>query len=60
MQPMKDAPKDRKILAWHKVWKCWVSIQPSLEGHWKDCTLTTRWPTESFTGWIEPPKGPVE
>ena len=60
--PMRTAPKDgRKISAWHKIWKCPVSIiyyGGLSDTQWVECTRTNRWPEESFTHWKEIDKGP--
>jgi hypothetical protein len=59
-RPISEAPKDRPIEAWHKVWKCAVTIVYRSWGDrsaWVEKTLTTEWPLEAFTHWREAPLG---
>ncbi len=59
---IETAPDDRPIQAWHRVWKCPVTIQRRSFGDrsaWVEKTLTTEWPLEAFSHWMEPTAPPV-
>lgn len=61
------APTDgTPILAWHKVWKCWMTIRYRdnktggfLNCDWIDGTLSICWPTEAFSHWQNCPDDPT-
>jgi hypothetical protein len=58
---IESIPQDRPIEAWHKTWKCPVSIAYRSWGDraaWVEKTLTTEWPIEAFTHWREMPAPP--
>jgi hypothetical protein len=63
-QTMATAPRDGGLIqAWHRVWKCPVSIRykPHLREDcpWLEATHTTVWPEDAFTHWTtlsEPPQ----
>jgi len=61
---MDTAPRDGSyILAWHKVWRCWLTVKFCAEfkdsSTWIEATLSTRWPEEAFLCWMDCPPGPV-
>ncbi len=62
-QPIETIPEDRPIQAWHIIWKCPVTIQRRSWGDrsaWVEKTLTTEWPLEAFSHWMEVPAPPVQ
>jgi hypothetical protein len=65
VMPFDTAPTDgRTFHAWHVVWKCWLPItRRQARGfptgcQWIDATITTVWPAEAFSHWMEMPNGP--
>ena len=59
---MKDAPRNGDvILAWHKICDCWISVRwadsviHTKNRGYVEATLTTEWPEEAFSHWINPP-----
>ncbi len=67
-RPMASAPNDGTIiLAWHKCWKCWLSVkwQAAVTAfpnglEWLEATNAMTWPGAAFTHWMPAPKAPNE
>ena len=60
---MAAAPRDGTvILAWHHVHSCWLPIKwhkvSNETMNWLEATITTWWPEESFTCWMDHPPAP--
>lgn len=63
--PISEYPTEGspKVLRWHHVWKCYVTVSHRRENtsngcEWIDGTLTVVWPEASFTPFFKYPSPP--
>jgi len=54
-KPFDTVPRNRKIVAWHVIWNCPVTIEYRPDFRpitpWLDGTKTNTWPENAFSHW---------